>query len=213
MKKLTTLIIILTFTLIGNQQSHAQLFSIGAGGGLSQVLGPEGYTNSTSEGGAEYSSEINIGVMAKLGLPLLPITPRALLLYHNFSGSGDQPILGKSSAINNTIDYSQSVVTAGLGVQYQFIPVPAGFDPYLALDLLYNNFGKTEIKTDAGTTNGETFSRFGLGLGIGSTISIIPVVNLEVLASYQMLNLTGKEDGEETVSVLVLDAFIMFSFL
>jgi hypothetical protein len=150
--------------------------------------------------------------MAKLGLPLIPITPRGFILYHQLSGEGEMP-----TPPNSDVEYSQTLLTVGVGAQFQLIPVPAGFDPYLAVDLLYNNFGdfKTTIAGVENTSSGE--SRFGAGVAIGSAITIIPLINLDVMLSYQWLNLMGKEEinnvSEETVSVIVLDAFIMFNFL
>jgi hypothetical protein len=56
-------------------------------------------------------------------------------------------------------------------------------------------------------------SRVGLQLGIGTEVTIIPLINLDVFAGYNWFNLTGKEDGEETISAFVLDLFLMFNFL
>ena len=154
-------------------------------------------------------------VIVKLGLPLVPITPRAFILYHTLNGSEDlvDP-LEKGTSINSTnIENSQSILSVGLGVQYGFIPVPVGVDPYLAIDLLYNKFGEFKQTTYG---NEETFdgeSRFGLGLGVGAEISLIPVLNLDVLVSYQMMNLVGKEEGESSLSTITLDAFLLFSLL
>jgi len=146
----------------------------------------------------------------------VPIAPRAFILYHSLNGNGGVPPtqLPKGTSINSTdIENSQSIISVGLGVQYGFIPIPVGVDPYLAIDLLYNNFGEFK-RTTFGTE--QTFdgnSRFGLGLGVGAEVSIIPVLNIDILVSYQMMNLVGKEDGEPSLSTLTLDAFLLFSLL
>ncbi len=57
------------------------------------------------------------------------------------------------------------------------------------------------------------FNRFGGGIGLGTEVTIIPLINLDFYLSYKMFNLTGKEDGEETISAVTLDAFIIFNFL
>ena len=75
---------------------------------------------------------------------------------------------------------------------------------------MYNNFGDIDGLTD-GSGNG--FSRFGLQVGLGTEISIIPVVNLDVFAGYNWYNLTGKEDGEDTVTAFVIDVLVIFNFL
>ena len=192
--------VMLSFTV------SAQSFNIGVGGGLTNVVGSEDYTNKISEEGLGYSTEWNGGVIAKLGLPLIPITPRAFILYHTLNGKG-------TSLNSSEIENSQSILSVGLGAQIGFIPVPAGFDPYFSVDLLYNNFGEhtqTTVGVDS-TLSGN--SRFGLGLGVGTEVTIIPVINLDFLLSYQMMNLVGKEEGESSLSILTLDAFLLFSFL
>ena len=102
----------------------------------------------------------------------------------------------------------------GLGLQYSFVPIPTGFDPYLFLDLTLNNFGDlTETINGNETKIGGGFSRFGLQLGIGTEVTIVPFINLDVFAGYGWFNLTGKEDGEDTVTAFTLDLFIIFNFI
>ena len=204
MKKITIILFSVFFILSINTNVHAQLFKIGAGGGLTNVSGPDSYTKDISEGGRGYSSEYNYGIIAKLGLPVFPLTPRGFVLIHNLNGSGIPP------AGTEEVETSQSITTVGLGVEYGFIPVPAGFDPYLSLDATFNNFGDFKV-SDVVVSEGA--SRVGLQLGVGTEITIIPLINLDVFAGYNWFNLTGKEDGEETISAFVLDVFLMFNFL
>ena len=204
MKKITIILFSVFFILSINTNVHAQLFKIGAGGGLTNVSGPDSYTKDISEGGRGYSSEYNYGIIAKVGLPVFPLTPRGFVLIHNLNGSGIPP------AGTEEVETSQSITTVGLGVEYGFIPVPAGFDPYLSLDATFNNFGDFKV-SDVVVSEGA--SRVGLQLGVGTEITIIPLINLDVFAGYNWFNLTGKEDGEETISAFVLDVFLMFNFL
>jgi hypothetical protein len=79
---------------------------------------------------------------------------------------------------------------------------------------MYNNFGELEGKTPTETLIlNKSLSRFGLGLGVGAEVSIIPAINIDLLVSYQMMNLVGKEDGENALSTLTVDAFLLFSLL
>ena len=205
MKKITIATAIL-FAVMLSFSVNAQSFSIGVGGGLTNVAGSEDFTNETSNNGFGYSTEWNGGVIAKIGLPLVPITPRAFILYHSLNGKG--------TSINSTdIENSQSILSVGLGVQYGFIPIPVGVDPYLAIDLLYNNFGERTQTTFGVDSSFSSVSRFGLGLGVGAEVSIIPMINIDLLVSYQMMNLVGKEDGETALSTLTVDAFLLFSLL
>ena len=201
-------LILFVFTSI----STAQLVKVGVGGGITQVTGPKSITDDVSEAGLGFSTEWNLGLVGKVDLPLIPITPRGYFLYHSFSGSGDIMILEKAAADNN-VEYSQSVLEIGVGAQYNFIPAPLGFDPYLALDISFNSFGDFKTNYFGSETKEAGFTRFGGGIGIGTEISIVPVVNLDLYLSYKMLNLIGKEDGEETISAVTLDAFIIFNFL
>jgi len=193
-------LILFVFTSISN----AQLVKVGVGGGITQVLAPDGITKKVSEGGLGYSTEWNIGLVGKVDLPIIPITPRAFLLYHMFSGSG-------TDLSAQDIENSQSVLEMGAGVQFNFIPAPLGFDPYIALDLSFSSFGKSKVN-DVEVPE-SSFTRFGGGVGIGTEVTIVPVVNLDLYLSYKMLNLIGKEDGEETISAVTLDAFIILNFL
>ncbi len=202
------LVILLFFSLPSS--SNAQLFQIGAGGGLTQILAPDAYTNSVGDGGYGFSSEWNLGVIAKLGLPLIPITPRAYFLYHSLTGSGElNPIYyGESN-----VEFKQTITEIGVGAQYNFVPLPAGFDPYIALDIFYSNFGKLTANGMEDTPFTYDGNRFGAGIGLGTEITIIPIIDVDVYASYKMFNLVGKEDGEDTISAFTLDAFILLSFL
>jgi hypothetical protein len=212
MKKNFIISFVSIFLLFLPSLSHAQLVKIGAGGGLTQVLAPEGLTKDVSEGGLGYSTEWNLGLIGKVDLPLIPITPRAFILYHTLSGSGaNPPELFKMAQAEDDVEYSQSIFEIGLGAQYNFIPAPLGFDPYIALDLSFNSFGKSKVN-DVEVPE-SSITRFGGGVGIGTEVTIVPVVNLDLYLSYKMLNLVGKETGEETISAVTLDAFIIFNFL
>jgi len=182
MKKKYIISFAVMFLLLLPSFTSAQLLQIGAGGGITQVLAPESYTN-------YYSTEWNAGVIVKLGLPLLPITPRAFILYNS--------LWGEDSSSNAEVNLAIGEI--GLGLQYNFVPLPAGFDPYIALDLELSRY--------------QGLNRFGAGVGLGTEITIIPIIDLDVYACYKMFNLVGKSEGEETISALTLDVFILFSFL
>jgi hypothetical protein len=207
MKKITIILFSVFFILLINPNVHAQLFKIGAGGGLTNVSGSDEYTKDVSEGGNGYSSEYNFGIIAKVSLPVIPLTPRGFVLIHNLKGSGTIP------TNNVEVENSQTITSVGLGVQYGFIPIPAGFDPYLSLDATFNNFGDFTVKSGGTEEKFERGSRVGIQVGIGTEVTIIPLINLDVFAGYNWFNLTGKEGDEKTVSAFVLDVFLMFNFL
>ena len=204
---LITFLMLFVFTSI----SSAQLVKVGVGGGLTQVLAPEIFTKDISDEGYGFSTEWNAGVIGKVDLPLIPFTPRAFILYHNLAGSEEFETTGEEQS--SILEYRQTIFEFGVGAQYNFIPAPLGFDPYLALDISFNSFGNFSKTNDISEEKTDGFNRFGGGIGVGTEISIIPVVNLDLYLSYKMFNLTGKEDGEETISAVTLDAFIIFNFL
>jgi hypothetical protein len=213
MKKNHIISFLIVFLILFPALVSAQLVKVGAGGGITQILGPESLTNeiTTAEswGGAGFSTEWNAGLIGKVDLPLIPITPRGFIYYHNLSSEKEFPEI----VANPTIEKKQSILEIGVGAQYNFIPAPLGFDPYLALDISYNNFDYFSTSINGEETKMDGFSRFGGGIGVGTEVTIIPMINLDLYLSYKMFNLTGKEDGEETISAVTLDAFIIFNFL
>ena len=213
MKLCNSIIFSILILLLIPTVGQAQLFKLGVGGGLTQIVAPDAVTRDVSEGGLGFSTNWNLGLVVKVDLPLVPITPRAYLLYHSLSGSGDVvETLSKSSnisAVNR--ENSQSIFEVGVGAQYNFLPIPAGIDPYLALDIAMSSFGKLKINDNEIPESNNT--RFGGGVGLGAEVSIVPMVNIDLYLSYKLLNLIGKDDGEDTVSAVTLDAFIMFNFL
>lgn len=216
MKRTLISIFVISSIILITSTANAQLFSIGVGGGLTQITGPNSLTDDVSSLGKGYSTEYNLGIMAKLRLPIIPITPRGFLLYHKMSGSGVQPIntLAKMSTLSDgTVEFSQSIFQAGVGAQVDFIPVPVGFSPYFSLDVTYNNFGDLTVEGIDNYPTETGNSRFGVQVGLGTEVTIIPVVNLDITANYGWFNVIGKNDGEETVTAFTVDAFIMFSFL
>jgi hypothetical protein len=52
-----------------------------------------------------------------------------------------------------------------------------------------------------------------LQFGAGAEVSILPTINLDVFAGYNLFNIIGKDEGEETISAINLDIYLMFSFI
>ena len=204
MKIIQTIFTVSLIILLFVSASNAQSLKIGVGGGVTQLLSPSAVTNKVSEGGLGFTTEWNIGAMGKLDLPIIPITPRAFLLYHMFSGNG-------TDALSQDIENSQSIFEYGVGAQYNFIPVPLGFNPYVALDLSFSNFGDFTQKVDGVENKTSGVTRFGGGIGLGSEVTLVPLVNLDVYLCYKIFNLTGKDEGEDTISAATLDVFVNFN--
>ncbi len=188
MKNLFVLFLFAAFSLCSLQETSAQSIRLGIGGGLSSVQSPTYYTDA-----AGFSSEYHLGVKGKLSIPFFPITPIGFVEYHFFNG---QTPAGA--------DTKQNILSIGVGGEMVLLPGP--LSPYLGLDLEFNNLGDFEI-TGAPTASG--VSRMGLGIGAGVMLTLLPI-DFDVSLKYQMLNLFGKDDGEETIGIINLNAAVFF---
>ena len=192
MKKSLLLFLFVAISLFVYQTTNAQSINIGIGGGLTSVQSPSYYTDV-----AGFSSEYHIGIKGKLNFPLVPITPIAFVEYHFLRGS--------ISTASGSADTKQNILSIGIGGEYSLIPGP--ISPYLGVDFEFNNLGDFEI-TDSNSVAG--ISRSGLGLGAGVMIEILPVISLDASLKYQMLNLFGKIDNEETIGVINFNVAVFF---
>ena len=191
MKKIMVLIFIVTISLFVSQNVSAQTINLGIGGGLSIVQSPDRYKNTFG-----FSSEYHVGIKGKLNFPLIPITPIGIIEYHFFRGT--------ASTETGSVDTKQNVLTLGVGGELSLVPGP--ISPYIGLDLEYNNLGDLEV----GGQKVSGISRTGLGIGAGVMVKILPFVNVDVGLKYQMLNLIGKENGEDTIGIVNLNAALFF---
>ena len=184
----------------------AQGISIGATGGLTTITGPESYTNDISEGGAGFSTGAHFGVKGKFSLPLIPLRITGQVLYTKFSADGEANLIGVPNAAS--VENELSFFVYGVGAEYSFAPGP--ISPYLGLDLFMTSFGDFKQTYDSGgstteiTSSGE--SRTGIGIGGGLEFGLIPMIDIDVSAKYNINNLIGKNDGEDTFSTLNFSA-------
>lgn len=203
MKKIFAVIVVLLLT----SSVYSQGMKFGIGGGLSVVSSPAFFTNDISTGfstGLGFSTETHVGLLVKFNLPLVPVTPYAFGKYHWLSGENTTPL--------GDFKTSSNLLSIGGGVQYNLIPGP--IKPYLALEVAYNNMKAPEIEYPASyglakKSLGDDISRFGLGLGVGADINLM-IINIDANLKYNMINLIGKEDGEESIGILTFTASLMF---
>lgn len=192
MKRSFVLFLSAVISLFVFQTSDAQSINIGIGGGLTNVQTPSYYTDSLG-----FSSEFHIGIKGKLNFPLVPITPIAFVEYHFLSGS--------QSTSAGSADTKQNILSIGIGGEYSLLPGP--ISPYLGVDFEFNSFGDREI---TGSPTAPGVSRSGLGLGAGVMIELLPVISLDASLKYQMLNLFGKIDNEDTIGIINLNVAVFF---
>jgi hypothetical protein len=200
MKKLNfTLFLLLAFLIHG--YTSAQGLKFGIGGGLTSI--------SNSNSGYTTNAGYHIGAKLKLEIPLVPITPVLFVTYHVLNGS-----YSYQGNYNGSVNNTQKILSAGVGVEYKLIPGP--ISPYIAVDLGFNNIG--EVKNDPfpsgfiypGYAPLPSGSRTGIDIGAGAEISIPFFITFDISAKYNMLNAFGKSNGEGSINALILNASILF---
>jgi opacity protein-like surface antigen len=103
------------------------------------------------------------------------------------------------------VDTKVGILSIGVGGELSLAPGP--LNPYLGLDLEFNNFG--DMKAGDQTIS-SGISRTGIGVGAGIMFKLLPVISVDVSLKYQMMNLIGKSDGEDTIGILNLNAAVFF---
>lgn len=197
MKTFITVISMAALLSLSNT-GYSQSLKLGFGGGLTIIQSPDGFTNSIPDG-AGFDSEYHIGLKVKIDLPIIPITPYGFIQYHFLRGEGSTPL--------GTVETNQNIFSLGAGGELELVPGP--INPFLLLDLSYNNFGDFEASGGSLSISSGGNSRVGLGIGAGVAFTLLPI-DLELSAKYNFFNLVGKEDGEETISAFVINASVFF---
>ena len=193
MKKLLLVVSLILLTL---SSAYSQSLKLGLSGGLTNVTAPDSYTEDISKGGFGFSSEIHYGVKAKLSLPLIPLTFAGYIINHSLNSD-------ESGA-----EYSLNVLAIGVGAEWALIPGPVS--PYLGVDVLSNSFGDLELN---GNTAFDGDSRVGAAVGAGIDFKLLPKFDIDASVKYNMFNLIGQDDNEDTISSLNLNVTILFSVI
>jgi opacity protein-like surface antigen len=207
--------------------SNAQSLRIGIGGGYASLNGPSALAKDISNNGAGLKNGYEIGGKLKLDFPLLPFRLTGQAYYMDISNSGSMKVIPGASLnpVNVNVETSMTMFSAGAGFEYDLIPGP--ISPYFALDLLYTSFGDVKTTYNPSTSGLSSLdankpysnkSKFGLGIGIGSEFTLLPVIDLDLNVKYNLMNLMGKEDmkinginyKEESVNTLTVTANILF---
>ncbi len=200
MKKLAASLIILLF-IFSQSPADAQILRFGISGGLSSITSPDSYKNPVDQNGLGFGTNLHFGAQFRLDLPLVPLTPIIFLDYHLLRGDGQ---------INGTkINNSQDILSAGIEGEYFVLPLPF-VKPYISVNVALNSIGKLEEKSPLQTVTLPGYTRYGGAIGIGTVITILPVINLDVSIKYQTLNLVGKGDGESNISMYNLNLAVIF---
>ncbi|MEN8193008.1 MAG: outer membrane beta-barrel protein [Bacteroidota bacterium] len=173
----------LTLIILFTTTTQAQLIRIGLGGGYSSI------TSSTSI----FDNGFHYGGKAVVGIPVLPINISANI----YNNSLSKEVAG--------ISHESSFLSVGLGGEFTLLPGP--IKPYAAAELLYTSVGETKI---ADISYGGSESKFGLGLGAGAYFTLLPVIDLDLSAHYNMNTLLSSGDGLNSVHVRLNVLFSIF---
>jgi hypothetical protein len=200
MKKLITIFAV-TFLFISSN-SFAQ-FSVGGGMGATFFLNDD-VTKSISEGGYGLGTEFHYGAKLRFGIPLTPFSIVGGAYWTNMKSDGTYE--------GYSVEYDQTMFVFSGGAEMTLMPGP--IKPFIAADLLYTKINDGELTVSGGgtstTSTVEGDTRTGLGFGAGVKFTLLPIIDVELVAKYNMHNLWGKEDDEDSFNTYTITANILF---
>ncbi len=186
---LTLMVIsILTISLFG------QSIKIGVGGGYTALGGDN---NFTAEDILNLNSGMHYGGKLIVGIPILPIQFTANLFQNSLSS--DVTILDKKNTTET------SFLSIGLGAEFTLIPGP--IQPYLATEVLFTSFGDATIND---IKISESSNKTGIGFGAGVYFKLLPVIDLDLSAHYNMNTLLSDGDAMNSTNIRLN---VLFSIL
>ncbi|MHB8580690.1 MAG: outer membrane beta-barrel protein [Ignavibacteriaceae bacterium] len=188
------------FILFANT-SQAQMLKLGVSAGLTSLTSPAGYTNSVGVDGLGFGSNFNFGLQVRIDVPLIPLTPIVFVNYHMLRGSGN---------VNNiAVSTSQNIWSAGVEAEYNILPLPF-VKPYVSIEAAINSFGSLSADFSSFNLSQGGMTRYGSAIGIGTVVTILPIVDLDASLKYNLFNLIGKSSGESSINALTLDLAVIF---
>jgi len=187
---------ILFIVLLISSLSFAQSIKFGIGGGYTALTGDNGFT---AENGLNLNTGIHYGGKLLISFPILPIQFAANIYNNPLSNEYTDPFL------KQTINVETSFLSVGIGAEFTLIPGP--IQPYLAGELLYTSIGETKIND---FTVSESESKTGVGLGAGLYFKLLPVINLDLSAHYNMNTLLSDGDALNSTHIRLN---VLFSIL
>lgn len=164
----------------------------GAGIGITSAVSALNGTTMQYYDGSRYgqNSGMNLHGKVKIGLSGLDLVGE--VAYSSLTNSGNsEPGQGK-------VDITQSIVSIAVGPEIHLILPLVPLVPYLGLNLASNTFsGEAAFvgasKVPSAVYSIESVTRIGAGMKLGAEVSIAPFVTLDLAASYNFLNIYGKE--------------------
>ncbi len=179
-------------------------FQLGASVGYAAYSGSDAFTTDLSQGGLGFSNSARYGVKARLSLPVLPVNFVAYFYYAP---------LNSSATLSNSSNMEVSTSLSNIGIGFELPLLPGPIKPYFAADYLLSRFGETKItatvpNVETLVTKVEGTNRSGIGVGGGLRFTLLPIIDLDASVKYNMNNLFGKDDGEDTINSISVMATI-----
>lgn len=191
MKKV--LLLFIALLLLTSPQLYSQV-TLQVGGGLGYISPAGDYSGSTIDfyNGTKYGMSRGFNYHAKARVGLLGLNLFGIIEYSTVSGDGEsEPGQGK-------IENSHGIFSIKAGPEFNFsVPLsPVGF--YLDGFVSANTYsGKVKFngvpRMLSFEENLESTTRFGIGVGGGMLLDILPVVTLDFGIHYNLYNLFGKQ--------------------
>jgi opacity protein-like surface antigen len=211
---------------------QAQSIYLSIGGAFSSVNPTSNYTfiyhNDASPWPGRFEQAIgqksDIGFTITSGiefqLPSAPISLTAGISYAQLYGRTDSvraypPPWYSIMYITGELETRSNLLTIRTGATWQILR--SQIAPYVSLELLYNIFGDTRLSihnpysTTEAVVDGNT--RFGLSVGAGLRVSILPSIDASAGANYSLNNLVTPDTREEHKNMLSITASLYFKFL
>lgn len=173
--------------------SFAQI-TLQVGGGAGVTIPSSDYSGTTIEfyNGENYGLAAGLNLHAKAKAGFGGFVLFAEIDYSSLSNDGE------SEPGQGTVEITQNIVAVRVGPEFR-IDIPLSpVTPYLNGNLALNFFGgevtfQGVSGVPSGTFDMEAASRFGVGFGAGVIFSLGPLMSLDLGATYNLMNLAGKE--------------------
>lgn len=155
---------------------------------------------------------VDLGVGGGLSLPTGKLADSSNTGYHvggKIRLSSFMPLSVVGSVNYNRIPIKNTDIAAtqwmlGAGLEY---PIPSVVvKPYFGADVLLNSFSST-------VSGSSSYTRIGMGIGGGIEFGVPAFGSFDAQVKYHIMNLTGKQPGEETINQITANLSLMFSLL
>ena len=205
MKK--TLVLFTALLLLGSANICSQV-TLQVGGGLGYISPAGDYSGSTVDfyNGTKYGMSSGFNYHAKARVGLLGFNLFGIIEYSTISGDGE------SEPGKGEVENSHGIFSIKAGPEFNISPPlsPVGF--YLDGFVSVNTFsGTVKFQGVAEVPSGEydlgSETRFGVGVGGGVLLDLIPIVTFDIGVHYNLYNVFGQQYTGTTTNPKRLDAY------